>query len=169
MSFFTFEGRNIYYEESGDGTPLFFLHGNTASSKMFADISKRYSDSFKVILIDFLGHGNSDRLDEFPCDLWFYEAQQVITFLRYKKYGKANIIGCSGGALVALNVALEASEFVEKLIADSFEGEKADKMLNDSLYEDRKNAFNDPGARGFYAYMHGDDWEQIVRNDTSAK
>ena len=168
MSFFTFEGKNIYYEEFGSGKPLLFLHGNTASSKMYGEISKRYVPYFRVILIDFLGHGNSDRLSEFPADLWFFEAQQVIAFLRYKHYEKVNIIGSSGGALVALNVALEAPGLVEKVIADSFEGEKADRRFNDNLFSDREKAMNDEGARGFYAYMHGDDWEQIVANDTSA-
>ncbi|WP_455530823.1 alpha/beta fold hydrolase [Ruminococcus sp.] len=123
MSYFTFDNKKIYYEENGRGTPLLFLHGNTASSKMFTDFSKRYTDSYKVILIDFLGHGRSERLSEFTADLWFYEGQQAIAFLRHKHYDKVNIIGCSGGAIVALNVALEASECVDKVIADSFEGE----------------------------------------------
>ncbi len=168
MSFFTFEDKNIYYEESGSGKPLLFLHGNTASSKMFGEISNKYTADFKVVLIDFLGHGNFDRLSAFPADLWFYEAQQVIAFLKYKQYGKVNIIGSSGGALVALNVALEAPELVEKVIADSFEGEKADRRFTENLLTDRRRALNDAGARGFYAYMHGYDWEQIVANDTSA-
>ena len=168
MSFFTFDGKKVYYEEFGSGTPLLFLHGNTASSKMFGEISKKYVHDFKVILIDFLGHGYSDRLSEFPADLWFYEAQQIIAFLRYKCYKKANLIGSSGGALVALNVALEAPELVAKVIADSFEGEKTDKRFTENLLSDRKKALNDEGAKGFYAFMHGDDWENVVKNDTLA-
>ena len=168
MSYFTFDNKKIYYEENGSGTPLLFLHGNTASSKMFTDFSKRYTDSYKVILIDFLGHGRSERLSEFPADLWFYEAQQAIAFLRHKHYDKVNIIGCSGGAIVALNVALEASECVDKVIADSFEGEKADEAFVKNLLSDRSSSLEDTNARVFYSYMHGDDWEQIVHNDTSA-
>ena len=49
--------------------------GNTASSRMFSEIAWQYKDDFKVTLIDFLGHGKSDRLQKFPADLWFYEAQ----------------------------------------------------------------------------------------------
>ena len=45
---------------------------------MYGEISKRYFPYFRVILIDFLGHGKSDRLNEFQADLWFYEALQVI-------------------------------------------------------------------------------------------
>ena len=35
MSFFSFQNKRIFFQEIGSGTPLIFLHGNTASSKMF--------------------------------------------------------------------------------------------------------------------------------------
>lgn len=147
---------------------MLFLHGNTASSNMYADASKKYSQNFKVILIDFLGHGKSDRLDEFPTDLRFYEAQQVIAFLKEKQYTGVSIIGSSGGAIVAINVALEAPELVSKIIADSFEGEYSNNAFTVNLLKDRKQAKTDNNARAFYAYMHGSDWEKVVDNDTAA-
>lgn len=168
MAFFRFENKNIYFEELGNGSPLLILHGNTASSKMYADVAARYASEYKVILIDFLGHGKSDRLEEFPADLWFYEAQQVIAFLKKKDCKDVSIIGSSGGAIVAINVALEAPELVSKLIADSFEGERAQAAFTENLLKDRAMAKENPGARGFYEYMHGHDWEQVVDNDTSA-
>ena len=168
MSYFVFDDKRVYYEETGAGKPIFFLHGNTASSKMYAQFIPRYQQGFNVILIDFLGHGKSDRLCEFPADLWFYEAQQVITFLREKQYKDVNIIGSSGGAMVALNVALEAPELVGKVIADSFQGERTHKDFMQNLLIDREHAKADPGARAFYEYMHGSDWERIVDLDMDA-
>ena len=129
MSYFVFENKRLYYNEFGTGKPLLFLHGNTASSNMYAQIVNKYKQDFKVILLDFLGHGKSDKLNEFPIDLWFYEAQQVIAFLKHKQYTDVNIIGSSGGAIVAINVALEVPELVSKVIADSFEGEKQHKTF----------------------------------------
>ena len=35
MSYFYYQSKRIYYTESGNGAPVLFLHGNTASSKMF--------------------------------------------------------------------------------------------------------------------------------------
>ena len=168
MSYFVFDHKRVYYEEAGTGKPLLFLHGNTASSNMYAQIAERYSQDYRAIRIDFLGHGKSDRLDEFPADLWFYEAQQVIAFLREKQYKAVNIIGSSGGAIVAINAALEAPELVAKVIADSFQGEKAQKAFTQNLLIDRETAKADPGARGFYEYMHGGDWEQVLDCDTAA-
>lgn len=168
MAYFEYDGKHIYYDEFGTGIPLLFLHGNTASSMMFSEIAREYKNDYKVILIDFLGHGKSDRLQKFPADLWFYEAQQVISFLRYKKYSKVNIIGSSGGALVAINVALEAPDFVNKVIADSFEGEKPLKLFTQNVRNDRDISKQDDNSKMFYYYMHGADWEQVIDNDTNA-
>lgn len=44
---------------------------------MFTAITDKYIKNFRVILIDFLGHGKSERLQKFPADLWFYEAEAV--------------------------------------------------------------------------------------------
>lgn len=168
MGYSTFDNKQIYYEEIGTGIPLLFLHGNTASSKMFSEIASSYQEHFKVVLIDFLGHGKSDRLHQFPADLWFYEAEQVVSFLREKNYSNVNIIGSSGGALVAINVALEAPDLVAKVIADSFEGEKPLQLFTQNAKIERELSKQDENAKRFYAYMHGSDWEDIVDNDTDA-
>lgn len=168
MGYFNFNNKQVYYKEFGTGTPLLFLHGNTASSNMFAGIAEKYRKYFKVILIDFLGHGKSDRLSEFPIDLWFNEAEQVIAFLHEKQYTKVNIIGSSGGALVAINVALEAPEIINKVIADSFEGDKPINAFTENVKADRNSSKHNENAKMFYAFMHGPDWEQVVDNDTNA-
>lgn len=168
MSYFTYQGKQIYYTETGSGAPLLLLHGNTASSNMFQAIAPAYAQRYKVILLDFLGHGRSERLDVFPADLWYCEAQQVIAFLREKGYGMAHLIGSSGGALVAINAALEAPELVDKVIADSFEGEYPLEAVTVQLAAGREASKQDEGAKMFYRAMQGDDWEQVVDCDTDA-
>lgn len=118
-------------------------------------------------LIDFLGHGKSDRLHEFPADLRFYEAQQVIAFLKEKHFSNVDIIGSSGGALVAINVALEAPQLISKVIADSFEGETPLKQFTEHVVADRELSKHNEEAKSFYQYMQGHDWESVVDNDTS--
>ncbi len=168
MSYFSFDNKRIYYNELGEGKPLLFLHGNTASSNMLIEFAEKYKNDFKVVLIDFLGHGKSDRLESFPTDLWYYEAQQVICFLREKQYSDVHIIGSSGGAIVAINVALEVPELVSKIIADSFEGKCANKVFTENVIQDRKHAEQDENARMFFGFLHGTDWKQILDNDTNA-
>ena len=78
MAFFKYGDKKIYYDEIGVGLPVVLLHGDTASSKMFEYIIPLYANSFRVILMDFLGNGQSDRVEEFPSNLWYSQAQQVI-------------------------------------------------------------------------------------------
>lgn len=166
MPYIKYADKNIYYEEIGSGFPLILLHGNTASSKMFSNITDLYTDNFKLIFIDFLGHGRSDRLKEFPADFWYDEAMQVIALLDYLNYGKVDIIGTSGGALVALNIALERDDLTNKVIADSFEGEKSLNSMTRTIFDERQQSKSQEISCMFWEYCHGDDWESVVDNDT---
>lgn len=168
MSYYNYQSKNIFYKEIGAGKPLLLLHGNTASSNMFLNIANQYAEKYKVILIDFLGHGNSDRLEKFPADLWYEEAQQVIEFLSQKKYSDVFLLGSSGGALVAINIALERPDLVNKVIADSFEGTNTIDAFTTNIVNDRDFSKQNEGARMFYQAMQGDDWESVVDNDTYA-
>ena len=168
MPSYKYQRKNVHYEEFGEGTPLLFLHGNTASSQMFLEVVNEFASSNKVVLIDFLGHGRSDRLEQFPVDLWFDEAQQVISFINEKHFEKVNLLGSSGGALVAINVGLERPDLIGKIIADSFEGEKALGAFTEGIVQSRQLSKENPNAAMFYRAMHGDDWETVVDNDTRA-
>lgn len=70
MSYFKYHSKRIFYKEAGSGKPLIMLHGDTASSTMFEMLLPLYQEHFRVILIDFLGNGKSDRVSKFPADLW---------------------------------------------------------------------------------------------------
>lgn len=69
MAYFPYGGKSIFYEEFGQGSPVLFLHGNTASSKMFELLMPLYAEKFRCILLDFLGNGRSDRVERFSPDL----------------------------------------------------------------------------------------------------
>ncbi|MEA5084197.1 MAG: alpha/beta hydrolase [Lachnospiraceae bacterium] len=168
MSFFIYRNKEIFYDEIGEGKPILLLHGNTASSNMFLDAIKLYSPEYKVILLDFLGHGKSQRVKKFDDDLWFDEAEQVIAFLKHRKYEKVNLIGSSGGALVAINVALESPNLVDKIVADSFEGEFPLKDFIQNIIEERELSKQNENTKMFYSLMHGEDWENVVDNDTNS-
>ena len=168
MAFFRYGQKNIYYEEIGEGLPVVLLHGDTASSNMFETIIPLYADSFKVILMDFLGNGRSDRIEAFPSDLWYSQAQQVIALLEYLDCGKVNLIGTSGGAWVAVNTALERPDLVYKVIADSFDGRTLPNDFSENLLKERTAAKTDDFSRQFYEWCQGEDWETVVDLNTQA-
>ncbi len=163
------EGGKLHYAWSGSGDHvLLLLHGNTASSRMFAPVLPLYKKYFRVLVMDFLGHGKSERLGEFPVDLWFSQAMQAAALLDALNLRGVNVIGTSGGALVALNLALERPELVRKALADSFEGEKALDAVVSMIEAERAQAKSDPAAVRFWRECHGEDWESVVDNDTRA-
>lgn len=168
MPYFEYNSKKIYYKETGTGFPTIFLHGDTASSKMFTNIIPLFSSNFHVVLLDFAGNGNSERLDNFPADLWYEEALQVIRLIENKNYKKVNLIGTSGGALVAINVALERPDLINKIVADSFEGESALDSFASNIQNDREASKRIPKVKKFYQYDHGNDWESVIDNDTAA-
>ena len=168
MAYFDYKGHACWYEELGEGEPLILLHGNAASSVMFTEIAGEYAAENKVVLIDFMGHGRSERVERFPADLWYDESQQVIELIRQRGYERVSLIGSSGGALVAINTALESPGLVDKVIADSFEGERSLKAFTENVTEEREQSKRDEDSRMFYFYMHGEDWEGVVDNDTRA-
>ena len=169
MSYFRYKNKKIYYEERGNGDiPVVFLHGNTASSRMFSEITDFYEKDFRIFMIDFLGHGKSDRISEIPDNIWYDEALQTVELLKSINIEKVNIIGTSGGALVGLNCALLCPERINKVIADSFEGEHALEIIAETIDKERENSKSDNDTVCFWKENHGEDWEAVVDIDTKA-
>lgn len=168
MSYFTYQGKKIYYEEHGSGEPLILLHGNTVSGKFFAPVLPMLAKKYRVITLDFLGCGRSDRKSEWPADLWYEWSGQVAALCDELNLSKVKLIGCSGGALAAINVALENPELVRCAVADSFEGLKADAETTEQIRVGRNLAKQNAEFRSMLAAMHGEDWESIVDADTEA-
>lgn len=169
MSYLYYQNKKIYYEFAGKGNRMVaFLHGNSASSKMFKPVLPYYTKRFKVLLIDFLGHGQSDRLDTFPTDLWKYEADQLIYLVEKLALGPLSLIGTSGGALVGLNAALSRPELFDNLVADSFIGLQGNPEFIGHLKNDRAQAKHSMLAKLNFKYEHGRDWESVVDKDTDA-
>ena len=168
MSYFNYHAKKIYFTQKGEGKPVLFLHGNTASSKMFEPLLPLYEGRFQVILMDFLGNGRSERVERFPADLWQEEARQVIALLEHLNLGKASLVGSSGGAWAAVNAGLMRPDLVDRIVADSFDGRTLAEDFAGNLLRERTSAKKDAQAAGFYQWYQGDDWELIVDRDTEA-
>lgn len=143
------------------------LHGNTASSKMFDPILSLLENR-TVIRMDFLGCGQSDRLDKWPTDLWYAWGEQAAALLTALGLTQVDVIGCSGGALAALNLSLEHPQLVNTVAADSFEGLEANASLTEQIMMGRNYAKQQKDFRSLLKAMHGDDWEQVLDADTAA-
>lgn len=168
MPYFHYQNQNIFFKETGCGEPLVMLHGDTASGVMFEPLLPLYQEQAHVILIDFLGNGRSDRVKEFPADLWTEEARQVIALIEYLNLRQVTLLGTSGGAWAAVNAALERPDLIHKVIADSFDGRTLAHDFAENLVKERESAKQDANARSFYQWCQGEDWERVVDQNTKA-
>ena len=55
MAYLSYQGKRLFYTEYGTGPVVLFLHGNTASSRLFEPLMPLYAARFRCILPDFLG------------------------------------------------------------------------------------------------------------------
>ena len=53
MSYFSYKDKQCFYKEYGEGEPLIFLHGNTASSKMVEVLMPLYAEKFRCMTAGF--------------------------------------------------------------------------------------------------------------------
>lgn len=167
MSFFNYSGKQVYYEIIGEGEPLLFLHGNTSSSKLFTYMLPLY-EGFQIILIDFLGYGQSERTEKFPTELWKDEALQTIALIEHLEMTKINVVGTSGGAWVAINAALLRPDLFSTVTADSFDGRTAHEGFAKELVSERTTVSKDPETSQIYEWFIGEDWREVVEKDTDS-
>lgn len=111
------DGAKIFVKIMGNGDLLLLLHGNNDNlnyfEKQFIDFSKHY----KLIAIDTRGHGKSDDID--PSFDFEDLSKDILDIMDYLEIEKANILGFSDGANLALTFAKNWPERVEKLILNS--------------------------------------------------
>lgn len=110
MPSFAHDGHRLAYTEFGDGSrTLVLLHGLLLSQKMHHGLARDLaSRGNRVVTLDLLGHGASDR----PVDMTAYGmqffAEQVVALLDHLGAEEAVVGGTSLGANTALEVAAAA-------------------------------------------------------------
>lgn len=101
------------------GRPLILVHGLLLSQEMHRPLAKALAArGNRVITVDLLGHGKSDR----PRDMWRYSmgafAQQLLALMDHLELEQAAIMGTSLGANTALEVASSAPERVRGMVIE---------------------------------------------------
>jgi pimeloyl-ACP methyl ester carboxylesterase len=105
-------GAELYYESTGEGVPVVFLHGVLMSSRFFSE-QKPLSEEYQTITLDFRGHGRSEKTDT-GHTLPQY-ARDLEAFLDARNLSDVVLVGWSMGSLVAW-------EYVRQFGTDRFRG-----------------------------------------------
>src|SRR3954466_4059506 len=120
MGEFSYEGHRISYDTYGEGErALVLVHGLLMNRRMFEGLAPALARrGNRVVCVDLLGHGRSDR----PEDLRLYSmplfARQVAALLDHLELGSAVIGGTSLGANVSLEMAVRHPDRVQGLFVE---------------------------------------------------
>jgi pimeloyl-ACP methyl ester carboxylesterase len=146
MPHFTFEGQRIAYTEyrpdspgatvtpiessprrrakaapaaREQSRPLILVHGLLLSQTMHTPLARDLAArGNRVVTVDLLGHGVSDR----PRDMWRYSmrlfAEQVVALMDHLELERAVVMGTSLGANAALEIALESPQRLQGMVIE---------------------------------------------------
>lgn len=120
MPQFEHQGRRIAYDVHGDGErALVLIHGLLMNRHMFDRLAPAMAvHGNRVIIVDLLGHGESDRPLEMVNYAMPFFAQQVIGLLDHLEVPRAVIGGTSLGANTSLTIARMAPERVRGMMVE---------------------------------------------------
>ncbi len=114
-------GLNLYFEGFSDsreaGEPLILLHGGLGSTGMFGEILPVLGHARRVIAVDLQAHGRTADIDR-PLSVEAM-AEDIATLMKYLGIERADAMGYSLGAAVALRLAIQHPDAVRKLVVAS--------------------------------------------------
>ena len=125
-----YKNTKISYTDSGEGNAIVLLHGFLENKKMWKDYVSFFSNQYRIITIDLLGHGESDCLGYVHS--MEDNARAVHEVLEYLQIKKTTILGHSMGGYVGLAFAELYPESIQKLILlnSTSKEDSTDKKLN---------------------------------------
>jgi len=102
---------------SHKGEVIIFLHSAGDNLKMWENIVPHFREHYRLILIDFKGHGKSERIESgFHIDTLSSEIKGVMNYLNIDS---AHIVGSSMGAMVGLSLGAKYPQSVKSLFLES--------------------------------------------------
>lgn len=103
----------LNYKVFGTGQPVVIMHGLFGMLDNWQSIAKKLAEDYMVFILDLRNHGKSPHSNDFSYQIM---AEDVREFLESKWVYEADIIGHSMGGKVAMQLALEHSDMINKLM-----------------------------------------------------
>lgn len=113
----------LFFREFGAGDPVIILHGLFGFSDNWQTIAKALAENHLVVTPDLRNHGRSPHV---PTHSYPEMAEDLRVFMEEKWMFSAVLIGHSMGGKVAMQLALDHPDMVEKLVVVDMEPGLAD-------------------------------------------
>ena len=112
-------GLRVHYQEQGEGAVVLFLHGSGPGASGYSNFRRNYpyfaAHGFRTVVPDTLGFGYSSKPPDadYTLDLL---AGAVFELTRVLGIERCSIVGNSHGGAMAIQLALDHAELVDKLV-----------------------------------------------------
>lgn len=108
-------GAKIYYEEYGQGEPLFVIHGCGADIKSMENQIEYFKQKYRVIAADSRGQGRS----ELKTDSLTYTqiTKDWIALAQHLKLDSISVLGWSDGGIIGIKIGISNKVPVKKIVA----------------------------------------------------
>jgi 3-oxoadipate enol-lactonase len=108
-------GTSLYFEESGAGQHVLFIHGMCGDASVWADQTQRLAPHFHCVAYDRRGHSRSPlgQVTQRTVELHADDAAQLIMELRL---APCVVVGSSGGARIAVDLVRRYPRLVKQAI-----------------------------------------------------
>jgi pimeloyl-ACP methyl ester carboxylesterase len=110
-------GARLYYYAAGTrgaGVPVVFLHGFPTSSHLWGDVVPLMPSGHRLVVLDLLGYGRSDRPGAHPVDIGAH-AERTIALLDELRIDRACFVGHGIGGGIAQALAVHHARRVSHL------------------------------------------------------
>lgn len=137
MPYIEANGTTLYYEMSGSGLPIVFIHDHSTSHHLFEPQREYFSKRAKVIVFDLRGNGKSGKMNVEINRIVDTQCDDIRELLNELSVEKAVFVACSSGAVLARKFAyLYPERVINMVLIDSYfhenysaEGGKVQRLL----------------------------------------
>ena len=104
----------LYYETSGQGEPVLFLHGLGSSARDWERQAPVFAERYRVVIPELRGHGRSEKPPG-PYSMALF-ASDIAALIRALNIAPVHVVGLSLGGFVACQLVVDHGDLVRSLV-----------------------------------------------------
>jgi pimeloyl-ACP methyl ester carboxylesterase len=119
MPYVDADGARLYFEESGQGYPIIFIHEFASDIRGWEAQFQHFSRGYRCIAYNARGYPPSDVPQDAACYGWEFAVDDIAAVMRGLSIERAHLLGLSMGGYAALQFGLRYPEKVGAIFAAS--------------------------------------------------
>src|SRR6202022_3176945 len=113
----TDDGVKLYYEETGGGIPIVFVHEFAGDYRAWEPQVRYFSRAYRCITYNARGYPPSDVPEDAALYGWEFSVDDIAAVMRGLAIERAHVVGLSMGGYAALQFGLRYPEKISAIVA----------------------------------------------------